>query len=99
MQTCQSLEEIRSCIDGLDRQIVTLLAERGGYVRQAALFKRTSAEVHAPARVEQVLEKVRKLAQELGAHVQVTEAVYRSMIAAFIEAELAEHASLAGQRN
>jgi isochorismate pyruvate lyase len=93
---CASLEEIRAHIDNLDRQIVALLAERGGYVEQAARFKNTTDEVKAPQRVEQVIAKVTALSQELGANPIVTEQVYRAMIAAFIHAELAEHAALNG---
>jgi isochorismate pyruvate lyase len=73
---------------------VALLAERGSYVKQAARFKNTTDDVKAPQRVEQVIAKVRALAQELGANPKMTEQVYRAMIAAFIEAELAEHATL-----
>jgi isochorismate pyruvate lyase len=92
IQSCQSIEEVRQQIDRLDRQIVTLLAERGAYVRQAARFKRNGDEVRAPQRVEQVIGKVVSLANELGADSMVIEQVYRAMIDAFIAAELAEHA-------
>ena len=92
---CDSLEQVREKIDGLDRQIVGLLAERGAYVAQAARCKKDSDAVRAPQRVEQVIGKVRTLADELGANPDVTESVYRAMIAAFIEQELAEHKTLA----
>ena len=85
---------MREKIDGLDRQIVGLIAERGAYVLQAARFKKDSDAVRAPQRVEQVIAKVRALASELGANPNVTEDVYRAMIAAFIEQELAEHKAL-----
>ncbi len=91
---CDSLDQVRSQIDRLDRQIVTLLAERGEYVRQAARFKKEAREVAAPARVEQVIAKVRALASESGADREVVERVYRAMIAAFIESEAREHARL-----
>jgi len=91
---CQNIEEVRTNIDRLDRQIVTLLAERGAYVKQAAKFKKTTADVKAPQRVEQVISKVTALAVELGASSSVTEHVYRAMIAGFINAELAEHAAI-----
>jgi isochorismate pyruvate lyase len=93
---CESLDEVRAQIDRLDREIVALLAERGDYVRQAARFKKTSADVAAPARVEQVIGKVRGLAGEKGADPVVVERVYRAMIAAFIDAEHKEHARLGG---
>ena len=92
--TCSSLEEVRSNIDVIDRKIVALIAERGGFVMQAARFKKSTDDVKAPQRVEQVISKVRTLAHELDANPDVVEAVYRSMISAFINAELAEHASL-----
>jgi isochorismate pyruvate lyase len=87
-----SIEEVRAQIDRLDRQIVALLAERGEAVREAARFKKSILDVKAPARVEQVISKVRALAGELGADVEVTEKIYRTLIAAFIEAEIQEHA-------
>jgi isochorismate pyruvate lyase len=92
---CHSLEEVRENIDRVDRQIVGLLAERGGYVQQAARFKKTTDDVKAPQRVEQVIAKVLALSAEVGAMPNVTEAVYRAMISAFIHAELTEHAALA----
>ena len=92
--TCKSLEEVRSNIDAIDQKIVSLIAQRGGLVMQAARFKKTTEDVKAPQRVEQVISKVRALAAELGANTDVTEAVYRAMIAAFINAELTEHSSL-----
>lgn len=92
--TCDSLEQVRENIDRLDRQIVGLIAERGAYVSQAAGFKKDSDAVKAPLRVEQVITKARALAEQLGANPDVTESVYRAMIAAFIQQELAEHSAL-----
>lgn len=90
MNECVSLEEVRAQIDRLDRRIVGMLAERGGYVKQAARFKKSDADVRAPQRVEQVVAKAVGLANELGANPAVVERVYRAMIAGFIEAELDE---------
>lgn len=83
---CNSIEEVRNNIDRTDRQIVTLLAERGGYVKQAARFKKTTDDVKAPQRVERVIAKVSELSQELGANPLLTEQVYRAMISGFINA-------------
>lgn len=94
IQHCESLNEVRAQIDRLDRAIVELLAERGQYVKQAARFKKTAADVHAPKRVEQVIAKVRALADEFGGDADVVERVYRAMIAAFTEAEVVEHQNL-----
>lgn len=87
---CVSIEEVRSNIDRIDRQIVVLLAERGAYVKQAVLFKKTTDDVKAPQRVEQVIAKVKALTGELGADPTVTEQVYRAMIRGFIDAEMVE---------
>ncbi|MCF5694645.1 chorismate mutase [Pseudomonas sp. PA-1-2A] len=92
---CTTLDEVRENIDRLDQQIVTLLAERGRFVSQAAHFKKDTDEVKAPQRVEQVVAKVRALSDVVGANPEVTEQVYRAMIAAFIQQELAEHTALA----
>ena len=91
---CTSLAAVRPQIDRIDRLLVGLLAERGGYVRQAARFKTDAAAVAAPQRVAEVLARVEALADELGADRQVVTAVWRTMIDAFIVAERAAHAAL-----
>jgi isochorismate pyruvate lyase len=87
IQQCRSLDEVRANIDLIDRDLVRLLSVRAAYVRQAATFKSSTQEVAAPQRVEQVLSKVRTLSQEHGLEVEVAEATYRAMIAAYIELE------------
>lgn len=82
-----SLEDVRAEIDRLDRSIVRLLAERGSWVREAARFKPDQDAVAAPARVEQVIAKVRTLAEAEGLDAAVAEATYRAMIGAFIDLE------------
>lgn len=89
-----SLADVRLRIDAIDRQLVSLIAERGACVAQAASFKRSDAEVAAPDRVAQVLARVSELAMELGADPQVVEATWRAMIGAFIEHERAARARL-----
>ena len=84
---CESLAQVREQIDRIDAQIVQLLAERGGYVLAAARFKRSAAEVRAPQRVEQVIARVRALAEQRGAMPDVVERIYRELIEAFTDAE------------
>jgi len=88
---CASLEEIRECIDALDRSIVQLLVERGEYVVQAAGFKRDAAEVVAPRRAVQVIENARRNAAAAGGDADVVERIYGEIVAAFTDAELAVH--------
>ncbi|MBO9550443.1 chorismate mutase [Pseudomonas sp.] len=92
---CTSLDEVRQEIDEIDRSLVSLLAKRGRLVTQAAAFKKNTDDVRAPARVEQVIRKVREMADETGASAEVVEQVYRAMISAFIAEELTTHAKLA----
>jgi isochorismate pyruvate lyase len=83
---------VRASIDATDREIVRLLAKREGYVRRAARFKKTQREVEAPKRVEEVVGKVKALAEGHGASPEVVEEVYRAMISRFISLEMDEHA-------
>jgi isochorismate pyruvate lyase len=85
------LESVRAAIDVLDAQIVALIAERQQWVERAGRLKADRAAVPAPARVEQVVAKVRALAADGGADPLVVERTYRAMIAAFIELELGVH--------
>ncbi|MDI6099301.1 chorismate mutase [Actinoplanes sp. NEAU-A12] len=85
------LADVRFAIDAVDAQVVRLLADRERLVRRAAAFKTDEQGVRAPARVEAVIGKVRALAAGAGASPDVVERVYRAMIGAFVELELAEH--------
>ncbi|RAK29807.1 isochorismate pyruvate lyase [Actinoplanes lutulentus] len=86
-----SLADIRDQIDALDAEVVRHLAARERLVRRAAAFKTNDHAVRAPARVDQVIARVRALSTEAGASPDVAEQVYRAMISAFITLELAEH--------
>jgi isochorismate pyruvate lyase len=87
---CSSIEEVRKNIDIIDKQIVELITQRGGFVKQVAKFKNSTKDVKAPARVEQVIAKVVSLADELDGDRIVVEKVYRAMIDAFINSEMEE---------
>lgn len=78
---------MRRRIDGVDRELVRLLAERSTLVRHAVRLMRSEQEARAPDRVEQVITGVRRLAAEHGADPDLVDQVYRSMIAGFVEAE------------
>lgn len=88
---CGNLAEVRENIDALDRKIVALLAERGRYVKDAARFKRDAFQVSAPQRQQEVIDKVRALAEKEGAYPEVVEAAYRALIAGFIAREQQDH--------
>lgn len=90
MQNCNSIEEVRTNINSIDEEIVKLIAKRGDFVKQAAKFKKDTADVKASKRVEEVISKVRNLAKITGANEEVVENVYRTMIDSFINAEMNE---------
>ncbi|WP_419032807.1 chorismate mutase [Dysgonomonas gadei] len=89
-----SLDEVRMNIDKIDAELVRLIAKRSKFVSQAARFKQSTQDVVAPDRVSSVISKVRTLAEESGLNPVVAEKVYRTMINAFINEELAEFDSL-----
>jgi isochorismate pyruvate lyase len=91
MATCNSIEEVRENINRIDREIVELISQRSRYVEQAAKFKKTTEDVKAPSRVEEVISKVRNLADENDIDPDIVEKIYRTMIACFIDYELKVH--------
>ena len=93
-----TLPEIRERIDALDRRIVALLAERERWVVAAGALKSDEAAVRAPDRVEQVIAKVRELAEGEGGSPEVVERTYRALIAAFIDLELRTSGVEGGER-
>ncbi|MEU5694144.1 chorismate mutase [Actinosynnema sp. NPDC020468] len=90
MTVPQSLSEVRERIDTLDSALVQLLGDRQSLVEAAAGFKSDEQQVRSPERVEQVVALARARAQEAGLSPAVAEAVWRAMITAFTELELAK---------
>ncbi len=87
---CNTLGEVRAHIDVLDRAIIAGIAERAKYVAEAGRFKKDPAAVSAPARVEEVIARVRKIAEQYGLAPEVADTTYRALIAAFEDYERAE---------
>ena len=94
VQHCDTMMDVRRHIDTLDNRIVALLAERSGYVAQAARIKQKSDQIVDGPRIEFIVERVRAQARAAGAPEAVMEATYRAMIAAFIEFERGEFSRL-----
>lgn len=53
-------------------------------------FKKSIQDVQSPERVEQIIQKVRAQALELGIDPDLVEQLYRAMIQQFIQRELKE---------
>ncbi len=94
VQHCDTMADVRRHIDALDERIVALMAERGGYVAQAARIKQRADQVYDQARIDFIVDRVRAMARTHGAPEAVLEATYRSMIDAFIAFEHGEFARL-----
>ncbi len=76
MIECKDINEVRVNIDRIDREIVKLISQRSGYVSQAAGFKKTEEDVRAPKRAEEVIARVRSLAEFEGIDPDIVENVY-----------------------
>jgi len=77
---CTGLDEIRAGMDAIDRDIVALISRRVAYVRKAAEFKTSSANVAAPERVAAVLKTRREWAEAAGLSGDVIEGLYRELV-------------------
>ncbi len=89
-EKCESLEQAREKIDAIDTALIEMIATRQFYVDQAVRFKKSIQDVQSPERVEQIIQKVRAQAVELGIDPDLVEQLYRAMIQQFIQRELKE---------
>ena len=87
---CNSLSDVRSAIDHVDEQIVALLGLRADYVRSAARFKSSEADVAAPDRLAAMLQVRRDWAQREKLDPDFVESLYRAVVTYFIGREM-EH--------
>ncbi len=86
-QACKSMAEVRAHVDALDDILVPLLVERGGYMTQAAINKPLQSQVRDEDRIETIVRRVRARAEAEGGEPDVIEAIYRSMMEAYIAYE------------
>ena len=90
VEHCESMADVRRNIDALDTRIVALMAERSGYIAEAARIKQNADQVHDQARIDFIVDRVTAMAQAQGAPEAIIEAAYRAMIDASIEFEHGE---------
>lgn len=85
---CQNITEVRNEIDRIDAEIIKLLSERFGYVREVVKYKeKTSSGIEASGRRAAVIESRRKWAEEAGLNPEVIGNIYNELIEYFIEEE------------
>lgn len=87
MVKCNTMQEVRSEIDRLDRELVKLLAERQGYIEQAGRIKGERNAVRDNARIEDVVDKVLGEAGRAGLSPAIAEPLWRLLIEKSIEHE------------
>ena len=89
-EVCQvsSLAEARAAIDLIDTEVIRLLGNRAGYVRQVVNFKKTVEDARAPARYAEVMRRRRELAEAAGLNPDVIESMYKLLVDNFIQEEM-----------
>ena len=97
VEHCESMADVRRNIDALDERIVALMAERSGYMTQAARLKQAADQVHDQVRIDYIVDRVMAMARAQGAPEAIIEAAYRAMIDASIEFEHGEFKRLRQQ--
>jgi len=90
MKQCNSLQEVRTEIDTLDRELVELISQRSHLIRQAAAFKNSVDEVKAEDRINAIMQSVRKRAIELNINPNMISELFTIMINEMVETEIAE---------
>ena len=85
---CLDMSEVRTEIDRVDSAMVSLIAERFGYVERAWQIKLgEKAAANVPWRNQQVIDRVRAKAEASGVPPDLCEALWRQMIGWFIQYE------------
>ena len=85
---CADMDELRAEIDALDAALVGLLARRAGYIDRAAQIKaEVGLPADIPARVEEVVARVRATATAEGLDADLAEALWRHLIRWSIDRE------------
>jgi isochorismate pyruvate lyase len=77
---CTTKEDVRSELDRIDQALLTLFAERHRYVTRMAEIKTDPHEAHDPVRINAILQKQRKRADELGLDEDQAELIWRTLI-------------------
>lgn len=90
IKKCSTLEEARSEIDTLDKEIVELIAKRNDYIKQIAHFKTSVEEVKEDERISDVISKVRAQAISLDLSPNLINDLYVRMIDEMVESEISE---------
>lgn len=89
-EDCKDISEIRDCIDEIDKNIIDCFALRSDYVKCAARYKKTIAEVKASDRVSAMITVRRSWATEKGIDPNFTQFLFENIVDYFIANEKRE---------
>jgi len=87
---CQNMDDIRFEIDAIDKELISLISKRAGYVNKAAEFKKSEKDVKAPQRVEKMLAQRKIWAAEKNINPIFIEKIFSDMVSYFINKEMQE---------
>jgi isochorismate pyruvate lyase len=80
-EACETMAELRLEIDAIDATLIALLARRAGYIDRAAQLKvREGLPPRTTARVAEVIDRVRHLAQTTGLDPELVETFWSNLI-------------------
>lgn len=85
---CSSLDEVRAGIDVVDAQLLSLLAQRAAFVREATRFKSTHDTVDVPSRDQQVIDNAMANATAFHLPQTIAKAVFTAIINTSVPFEL-----------
>ncbi|MBN1185030.1 MAG: chorismate mutase [Bacteroidales bacterium] len=86
---CKCIEDVREEIDRIDAEIIKLLGERFGFVKEVVKYKSKNKDsIVAKKRYDSVLETRRKWAQQNGLDPDLIFSVYKQLLDHFISEEL-----------
>ena len=77
---CTTKEDVRAELDRIDQALLTLFAERHRYVTRMAEIKTDPHEAYDPTRINAILSKQRKRAEELGLDEDQAELIWKTLI-------------------
>ena len=89
----KSMKEVRSDIDQIDKDLVSLLAKRQKCIENAALIKKERNLIIDEDRIEEVISNIKKLSFSSGLSEDISEPLWRKLIELSIEHEFKEFES------
>ena len=92
-EACKNIQDIRSAIDIIDRDIIRLFASRDSYVREIVKYKSGEKGIIAQERKEHVLRPRRNWAAEMGLDPELFEKLFGLLIEKNIQIQFDIHNS------